>query len=121
MKQDEYTKEEKMAILLGCGMMMHILEWILIIILLVSCSGPSKIRKVQVQQMTAEIGLVEQYEMVDQIDYMLAVIYSRQGKNKEAVERYLKACELTPSYWHRGNLDPEISELIKRYGLNQER
>ena len=66
MKQDEYTKEEKMAILLGCGMMMHILEWILIIILLVSCSGLSKIQKVQAQQMTAEIGLVEQYEMVDQ-------------------------------------------------------
>ena len=66
MKQDEYTKEEKMAILLGCGMMMHILEWILIIILLVSCSGPSKLQKVQAQQMTAEIGLVEQYEMVDQ-------------------------------------------------------
>jgi len=66
MKQEEYTKEEKMAILLGCGMMMHILEWILIIILLVSCSGPSKLQKVQAQQMTAEIGLVEQYEMVDQ-------------------------------------------------------
>ena len=66
MKQDEYTKEEKMAILLGCGMMMHILEWILIIILLVSCSGPSKLQKVQAQQMTAEIGLVEQYEMLDQ-------------------------------------------------------
>ena len=59
--------------------------------------------------------------MTAQIDYMLAVIYSRQGKNKEAVERYLKACDLTPSYWHRGNLDPEISELIKKYGLNQER
>jgi len=66
MKRDEYTKEEKMAILLGCGMMMHILEWILIIILLVSCSGPSKIQKVQAQQMAAEIGLVEQYEMLDQ-------------------------------------------------------
>ena len=56
--------------------------------------------------------------MAAQIDYMLAVIYSRQGKNKEAVERYLKACELMPSYWHRGNLDPEISELIKRYNLS---
>ena len=56
--------------------------------------------------------------MTAQIDYMLAVIYSRQGKNKEAVERYLKACDLTPSFWHRGNLDPEISELIKRYNLS---
>ena len=58
--------------------------------------------------------------MTAQIDYMLAVIYSRQGKNKEAVERYLKACKLTPSYWHRGNLDPEIAALIKRYNLNRE-
>ena len=66
-------------------------------------------------------GMTGNPGMKAQIDYMLAVIYSRQGKNKEAVERYLKACELTPSYWHRGNLDPEISELIKKYGLNQER
>lgn len=66
-------------------------------------------------------GMADNPGMKAQIDYMLAVIYSRQGKNKEAVERYLKACELTPSYWHRGNLDPEISELIKKYGLNQER
>ena len=59
-------------------------------------------------------------EMGAQVDYLLAVIYSRQGKDKEAVEHYLKACRQTPSYWHRGNLDPEISELIKRYNLTQQ-
>ena len=53
----------------------------------------------------------------DQVNYLLAVIYSRQGRDKEAVEHYLKACKQTPAYIHRGNLDPEISELIKRYNL----
>ena len=53
----------------------------------------------------------------DQVNYLLAVIYSRQGRDKEAVEHYVKACKQTPAYIHRGNLDPEISELIKRYNL----
>ena len=35
MKEEAYTKDEKVAILLGCGVMMHILEWIMIIVLLV--------------------------------------------------------------------------------------
>ncbi len=57
-------------------------------------------------------------EMEAQVDYLLAVIYSRQGRDKEAVEHFLKACRQMPSYWNRGNLDPEIAELIKRYRLD---
>ena len=57
-------------------------------------------------------------EMGAQVDYLLAVIYSRQGKDKEAVEHYLKACGAAPSYWHRGNLDPEITELKMRNGID---
>ena len=53
----------------------------------------------------------------DQVHYLLAVIYGRQGRDEEAVEHYLKACRMTPAYIHRGNLDPEISELIRRYNL----
>ena len=45
-----------------------------------------------------------------------AVCYAKVVE-EEAVEHYLKACKMTPSYIHRGNLDPEISELIKRYNL----
>ena len=51
--------------------------------------------------------------------YMLAVIYSRQGRDETAVQCYINACGLEPSYVHRGNLDPEISALIKAYGLNR--
>ena len=41
-----------------------------------------------------------------------------QGDDQSAVQSYLHACSKEPSYVHRGNLDPEISALIKRYGLN---
>ena len=57
MKQEEYTKDEKVAILLGCGVMMHILEWVMIIVLLASCAGPSKIQTVQEKEMRASIGI----------------------------------------------------------------
>lgn len=63
------------------------------------------------------LQILEALPETDQVNYLLAVIYSRQGRDKDAVEHYLKACRQTPAYWHRGNLDPEISELIKRYNL----
>ena len=66
------------------------------------------------------LAILETLPETDQVHYMLAVIYSRQGRDRDAVEHYLKACKLTPSYWHRGNLDPEIAALIKRYSLNRE-
>ena len=66
------------------------------------------------------LAILETLPETDQVHYMLAVIYSRQGRDRDAVEHYLKACKLTPSYWHRGNLDPEIAALIKRYNLNRE-
>ena len=53
-----------------------------------------------------------------QVDYMMAILYSRAGDDQMAVQHYLHACAKEPSYVHRGNLDPEIAALIKRYGLN---
>lgn len=50
--------------------------------------------------------------------YMKALIYSRLGYEPQAVELYRKSCEWNPSYVHRGNLDPEIYYLIKKYDLN---
>ena len=66
------------------------------------------------------LAILEALPETDQVNYLLAVIYSRQGKDKEAVEHYLRACRQTPAYIHRGNLDPEISELIKRYNLTSQ-
>lgn len=55
-----------------------------------------------------------------QVNYMLAVVYSREGDDRSAVEHYMHACAQEPSFVHRGNLDPEISSLIKKYGLNRD-
>ena len=52
------------------------------------------------------------------VNYLLAILYARLGDEQEAVSRYLQACRQEPSYVHRGNLDPEISTLIKTYRLN---
>lgn len=54
-----------------------------------------------------------------QVEYMLALLYSREGNDREAVRRYLHSCSLNPQYVHRGNLDPEISRLIKNYNLQE--
>lgn len=54
------------------------------------------------------------------VNYMLAIVYSRIGRIQEAVQCYLDSVEQEPYYRHRGNLDPEISVLIKKYGLFKE-
>ncbi|MBR4167928.1 MAG: hypothetical protein IKR44_08975 [Bacteroidales bacterium] len=52
------------------------------------------------------------------VNYLLAILYARTGDEQEAVSHYLQACRQEPAYVHRGNLDPEISNLIKTYRLN---
>ena len=54
------------------------------------------------------------------INYMLAILYSRKGEIQKAVQLYMNSCNQNPAYVYRGNLDPEISALIKQYGLNKQ-
>lgn len=54
------------------------------------------------------------------VNYMLALIYARRGDDQNAVQHYLNACQQEPSYVSRGNLDPEIAALIKKYDLNKQ-
>ena len=61
--------------------------------------------------------ILESLERTAQVNYMLAVLYSRRGDEEKAVECYVRSCSQDQSYVHRGNLDPEISVLIRRYGL----
>ena len=64
--------------------------------------------------------ILESLERTAQVNYMLAVLYSRRGDEQKAVECYVRSCSQDPTYIHRGNLDPEISVLIRRYGLNEQ-
>ena len=66
------------------------------------------------------LEVLEPMERNDKVLYLLAILYSRRGDDRRAVESYLRACRLNPSFVHRGNLDPEIAGLIRRYGLDRE-
>ena len=66
------------------------------------------------------LNILEGCERTPEVNYLLAVIYSRIGEPEKAVDCYMRSCRQNRSYIYRGNLDPEISELIKTYGLNQE-
>lgn len=64
------------------------------------------------------LQILNKLEKTAEVNYMLAILHSRTGNAQKAVECYMKACKQNPTYVHRGNLDPEISALIKLYGLN---
>jgi hypothetical protein len=62
--------------------------------------------------------ILSQMKPTAPVNYLMAILYARLGDEQEAVSRYLQSCREEPSYVHRGNLDPEISQLIKTYRLN---
>lgn len=66
------------------------------------------------------LQILEPLERTAPVNYLLAIVYSRVGEVQKAVEHYMLSVEQEPSYRHRGNLDPEISILIKQYGLFKE-
>ena len=66
------------------------------------------------------LSILEKLDRSAEVNYMLALVYARQGDERSAVECYLLACAQNGSFIHRGNLDPEISALIRKYDLNRE-
>lgn len=66
------------------------------------------------------LAILESLPRSAQVNYMLAVVYSRKGRVKDAIQCYLSSCRQEPAYVHRGNLDPEIANLIRNYGLNRQ-
>lgn len=66
------------------------------------------------------LEILEPMPRTAQVNYMLALLYARQGDDQSAVQYYLNACGQDRSFISRGNLDPEISALIKRYDLHKE-
>lgn len=55
------------------------------------------------------------------VEYLLSILYSREGDEQSAVQSYINACAQDQSLVHRGNLDPEIASLIKKYDLNNDK
>lgn len=48
------------------------------------------------------------------VEYLKAVACSRLGRKAEGREHFLEACQLDERMQYRGNLDPEITELLKK-------
>lgn len=69
---------------------------------------------------TSAMNILKDLPRTGQVNYMLAILYSREGNDQQAVQHYLEACRQDGGYVHRGNLDPEIAALIKKYDLNKE-
>ena len=50
-------------------------------------------------------------------NYLLSILYSRLGREKEALKMYVRSCDQDASKIWRGKLDPEINKLIVTYNL----
>ena len=48
------------------------------------------------------------------VEYLKAIACSRLGRKAEGREHFLEACRLDERMEYRGNLDPEIAELLKQ-------
>lgn len=46
------------------------------------------------------------------VEYLKAIACARMGRIEEGKAAFRRACELQPNFEYRGNLDPEIHELI---------
>ena len=57
------------------------------------------------------LAILERLHRTDQVNYMLAIVYSRLGEIEKAVRCYEEACRMNPGLVHRGNLDPEVMML----------
>ena len=64
--------------------------------------------------------ILEGLERTPRVNYLLAILHSRRDDDQAAVQCYLDACAKDRSFVNRGNLDPEISRLIRDYGLNRD-
>ena len=53
-------------------------------------------------------------------EYMMAILSARLGDNADAIKRFLHACKMDESKAQRGEMDPELAVLIKRYNLTQQ-
>ena len=68
----------------------------------------------------AAVHCLEDEDNTADVCYLRAILCSRMSQEEEAVSWFRKACEMDRIYKFRGNLDPEISTLIRKYGLDKE-
>ena len=76
---------------------------------------------VAIDRNASAMNILRELGKTPQVNYMLAILYAREGDDRNAVQHYMNACSQDRSYVNRGNLDPEIAALIRKYDLNRQR
>ena len=66
------------------------------------------------------IQILDEQPLSADREYLKAILYAREGDIQQAVQLYMKSCEMDDSKIMRGTLDPEIADIIKAYGLHAE-
>ena len=51
---------------------------------------------------------------------MMAIVYAREGMEQKSIQAYIHSVEKDPAMKFRANLDPEMSQLIKKYDVRLE-
>lgn len=60
------------------------------------------------------LDVLRHLEQGSEVNYLLAIVNARLGNESEALFHYMEACRQNPRLVHRGNLDPEIFQLINK-------
>lgn len=68
----------------------------------------------------AALRILEKSVQTAETKYMQAILNARLGNEKQAVILLLSAAEMNGMMKSRANLDPELSALVKKYGLFKE-
>ncbi len=68
----------------------------------------------------AALRIFEKSPRTAENKYMQAILQARLGNEEKAVRLLLTAAEMDGQMKFRANLDPELSELVKKYGLFKE-
>lgn len=68
----------------------------------------------------AALRILEQSSQTAETQYMQAILNARLGNEQRAVSLLLSAAEIDDRMRFRANLDPELSLLVKKYGLFKE-
>lgn len=66
----------------------------------------------------AALGILVNLEEDSDNEYLLAILYTRKGKEDLGVKHFLRSVELDESKAWRGSLDPEINALIEKNNLD---
>lgn len=65
------------------------------------------------------MNILKELPPTGQVEYLKAIVYARYGQIQDAVQCFMNAASTDRTYFNRGNLDPEIRELIRTYDLDR--